>query len=49
MPLRKVLAHFKALLSQNLNDTYVIDGLPFDNKDLEQWIKVIGVPSVINV
>jgi hypothetical protein len=47
--LRKVLAHFKTLLSQNSNDTYIIDGLPFDNKDLEEWIKVIGSPSVINL
>ena len=35
VPLRKILAHFKSLLSQNPDDTYVIDGLPFDNKDLE--------------
>jgi len=43
------LTHFKTLLSQNSNDTYIIDGLPFDNKDLEEWIKVIDAPSVINL
>lgn len=49
VPLKKIIAHFKTLFNANLNDTYVIDGLPFDNKDLQEWINQIGTPSVINL
>jgi hypothetical protein len=47
--LRKIVAHFKTVLTQNANDTYIIDGLPFENKDLEEWIKVIGPPSLVKL
>jgi hypothetical protein len=49
LPFKKILQHFKTLLRENITQTYVIDGLPFDNKDLSEWIKVIGTPSIINL
>jgi hypothetical protein len=33
LPLRKIIQHFKNIFTQNIESTYVVDGLPFDNKD----------------
>jgi hypothetical protein len=42
-----VLDHFNHLLSNDPNNIYVIDGLPYEKKDLEDWMKVIGAPHVL--
>lgn len=49
LPARKVIQHFRQLLSNDKNSTYVIDGLPYAGKDIENWIAAIGSPNVINL
>lgn len=47
VPVKKVIEHFRDLLSADSRNTYVIDGLPYEKKDLEEWVRVVGVPRVL--
>lgn len=48
VPVVKIIRHFRDVMLESGN-TYVIDGLPFEKKDLEEWIRVVGTPNVINL
>lgn len=49
LPVRKVIEHFRQMLNNDKDSTYVIDGLPYTGKDIENWIAAIGAPNVINL
>ena len=49
MPVKKFIAHFGNLIKSNPQTTYIFDCLPYEKGDLEEWIKVVGPPHVINL
>ena len=49
VPLKKILNHFQKELRDNSCCVYVLDGFPYDGKDLEAWIEVVGCPNIWNL
>lgn len=48
LPIKKVVAYFKNLFTSE-KVTFILDGFPYDNKDLALWLTEVGSPSVVNL
>ena len=44
----KTVNIFKQLISSNKNK-YILEGLPYEGKELTEWIKEVGYPTAINL
>lgn len=49
LPFRKVIAHFASLVSGSGNTPIIIDGLPLEAKEVENWTKAVGPAIVLNL
>lgn len=49
LPFRKVIAHFAGLVAASGNTPILIDGLPLDPKEVENWTKAVGPATVLNL
>lgn len=49
MPVKKYVAYFANILKNNSKSVCVFDSLPYNNNDLDLWIKEVGCPNVINL
>lgn len=49
LPFRKIIAHFNTLVAESGSSPLVIDGINLDLKEVENWVKVVGPPTVLNL
>jgi hypothetical protein len=49
LPFRKVIAHFATIIAESGNTPILIDGLNLDTKEIENWVKIVGPPIVLNL
>lgn len=49
LPFRKVIAHFASVVATSANTPVIIDGLPLDAKEVENWTKAVGPATVLNL
>lgn len=49
LPFKKVIGHFTTLIKESGNTPLLIDGLPLDWKDIDNWVKANGPPIVLNL
>jgi len=49
LPFHKVIKHFGQLIASSDNSPLVIDGINIDWKDIDNWVKSNGPPTVLNL
>jgi hypothetical protein len=49
IPFPKILKHFTTLIQESGETPLCIDGINLDWKNMDEWVKAIGPPIVINL
>lgn len=49
VPARKFIQYFAKLVKSNPELVYVFDGVSYEGENLQEWVKVMGSPNVVNL
>ena len=49
MPAKKYIQYFGNLVKNNTNSVYVFDGVNYEGENLQEWVRVLGSPHVVNL
>jgi hypothetical protein len=47
--MRKIISHFATLVKESGDTPILIDGLNLDAKEIDNWVKQVGPPTIINL
>ena len=49
IPVKKYIAYFANMIKSNPHTTYIFDSLSYEKADLQEWVRCVGPPHVINL